>query len=102
MSSFLLGKGLLNRPGERLLHTQRVFKILAEYAVHYIGRAISQADKSSGFDDRLKIILPSEHSVEGPFPSERNITTRSAAEFYCPFVSPSNLYSPEFHGNREK
>ena len=43
MSSFLLGKGLLNRPGERLLHTQQAFKILAEYAVHYIGRVISNS-----------------------------------------------------------
>lgn len=51
-------KGLLNLLGEPLLHTQRTFKILAECALHYIGRAISDADNSGGFVDRLKIVLP--------------------------------------------
>lgn len=55
--SFLLGKGLLNRPGERLLHSQRAFKILAEYAVRYIGGfIINDTDNNSGFDNRLKIV----------------------------------------------
>lgn len=61
--SFLLGKGLLNRPGERLLHSQRAFKILAEYAAHYIGGfIINDTDNNSGFDNRLKIVpsLPRE------------------------------------------
>lgn len=51
-------RGLLNQPGERLPHARRAFKILAEYALHYAGRAISGVDNSSGFVDRLKIALP--------------------------------------------